>query len=318
VNENINRGRTLASTSALCRCNQEIFDPAPSLKNYRFGKAQEFNWHDRNGLVWRGGLILPTDYKPGRRYPLIVQTHGFNAPEFLLDGPSGITTAFAAQTFANAGFVVLQISDNPKAFTLDGREGGLVAEGYRSAIGQAVALGYADSKRVGLIAFSHTGYDAIQLIATYPKLLAAVDISDALQPGYLQDLIMTNYPADVRDQLISLNGAATGTPSYGKWFERSPLYRIAHFTGATRIEAIGRLSLVAMWETYAVLRNAGRVVDLVYFPWGEHVLQKPSERMGSQDGNVDWFRFWLQGYEDPDPKKRPQYQRWQAMRGQKL
>jgi hypothetical protein len=34
------------------------------------------------------------------------------------------------------------------------------------------------------------------------------------------------------------------------------------------------------------------------------------ERLESQQGDVDWFRFWLQGYVDPDPSKRGQYRRW--------
>ncbi len=29
---------------------------------------------------------------------------------------------------------------------------------------------------------------------------------------------------------------------------------------------------------------------------------------------VDWFRFWLQGYEDPDPAKAEQYKRWRELR----
>jgi hypothetical protein len=36
--------------------------------------------------------------------------------------------------------------------------------------------------------------------------------------------------------------------------------------------------------------------------------------MGSQDGNVDWFRFWLQDYEDQNPAKQEQYRRWRALR----
>jgi len=49
---------------------------------------------------------------------------------------------------------------------------------------------------------------------------------------------------------------------------------------------------------------------------GLHVLQKPWERMISQEGSVDWFAFWLQGYEDPDPAKREQYARWHQLRRQ--
>ena len=45
----------------------------------------------------------------------------------------------------------------------------------------------------------------------------------------------------------------------------------------------------------------------------EHVLSNPRARATSQ-GLVDWFRFWLQGYEAPDPFKRDQYKRWEHMR----
>lgn len=30
--------------------------------------------------------------------------------------------------------------------------------------------------------------------------------------------------------------------------------------------------------------------------------------------NVDWFRFWLQDYEDPDPTKAEQYACWHELR----
>jgi hypothetical protein len=36
--------------------------------------------------------------------------------------------------------------------------------------------------------------------------------------------------------------------------------------------------------------------------------------MASQGGTVDWFRFWLQGEEDPDPAKAEQYARWRELR----
>jgi hypothetical protein len=36
--------------------------------------------------------------------------------------------------------------------------------------------------------------------------------------------------------------------------------------------------------------------------------------MVSQQGNVDWFTFWLKNEEDPDPAKREQYIRWHQFR----
>jgi len=37
----------------------------------------------------------------------------------------------------------------------------------------------------------------------------------------------------------------------------------------------------------------------------------------SQGGNVDWFRFWLQDYEDPDVNKKAQYEHWRELRDRK-
>jgi hypothetical protein len=55
-------------------------------------------------------------------------------------------------------------------------------------------------------------------------------------------------------------------------------------------------------------------VDLIVFTEGQHVLTNPAERIISQGGTVDWFRFWLKDEEDPDPAKAEQYKRWRELR----
>jgi hypothetical protein len=47
---------------------------------------------------------------------------------------------------------------------------------------------------------------------------------------------------------------------------------------------------------------------------GTHALSNPAQRMVSQGGSVDWFRFWLQDYEDPAAAKAEQYKRWRELR----
>src|SRR5205807_9922760 len=76
----------------------------------------------------------------------------------------------------------------------------------------------------------------------------------------------------------------------------------------------GSWSLLAMWEPYAGLRYLKKPVDLIMLNTDEHVLTNPAVRMASQGGSVDWFRFWLQDYEDPDPAKAEQYVRWRELR----
>jgi len=69
-----------------------------------------------------------------------------------------------------------------------------------------------------------------------------------------------------------------------------------------------------MWEPYAGLRYLQKPVDLLMLNTDEHLLTNPAIRMASQGGAVDWFRFWLQDYEDTDPVKVEQYKRWRELR----
>jgi hypothetical protein len=291
-----------------------LFDPNPQADQLNFGVARAIQWQDENGTKWTGGLLLPPAYVAGRKYPLVVQTHGFSAAKFLLDGPNdeqGGGTAFAAQALANAGFVVLQIEDNPQAITRDEHEGPATAAGFRAGIAQLIADGLVDALNIGLIAFSRTGWPALHLMARDPDMFAAVTMADTLSIGYSS---FSYYSADssATAQLAKLVGSKPAAASIGEWFSNNPLYASSRSKAAIRLEAM--VTGLGMWELYGLLRQANRPVDFILYPDGSHVLQKPEERLASQGGSVDWFRFWLQRYEDPDPSKQEQYGRWRKLR----
>jgi len=70
------------------------------------------------------------------------------------------------------------------------------------------------------------------------------------------------------------------------------------------------------WEQYAALRYLQKPVDLILLQEGTHVMTNPTQRLAAETTNVDWFRFWLKGEEDPDPAKVEQYKRWHELRKQ--
>ena len=72
--------------------------------------------------------------------------------------------------------------------------------------------------------------------------------------------------------------------------------------------------MLELWEWFSGLWRLGKAVDFIYLPDAPHLIVKPWERIVTQQGLVDWFRFWLQDYEDPDPAKAEQYARWRELR----
>ena len=77
---------------------------------------------------------------------------------------------------------------------------------------------------------------------------------------------------------------------------------------ASDSEYIANLSLITS------LQQLQRPVDLFVYPDELHVKNWPSHRYKIYERNLDWYRFWLKGEEDPAPCKSAQYKYWRQFR----
>jgi len=311
IQQDIQTPPALWATDSQTHVTRKLWDPNPQLAKMNLGTASIFHWKDASGHAWSAGLIKPPHYIPGKRYPLVIQTHGFDPNEFLTDG--SFTTAFAARPLASAGIVVLQMTTN-HAHLVSSQEAPDQLRGFESAIAQLDAAGLIDPKRVGIIGFSRTCYYVESALIEYPKLFAAASITDGVDQSYMQYLLFGESNEDLRNE----GDAIYGTPPFGDglpaWTKAAPGFNLYRVQAPLLIASIGPGSILGEWEIYASLRMQKKPVDLMYIPDGQHILQKPLERLASQQSNVDWFRFWLQGYEDPNPLKKAQYTRWRSLR----
>jgi hypothetical protein len=290
-----------------------LLDLNPEFHNLRFGNVEEVKWAGGGGKEFGGGLYLPPQYVRGKRYPLVIQTHGFDSHGFWIDGP--FTTAFAAQPLAGKEIVVLQVPDSHDSMQTP-EEAPLMMETYERAIDYLDARGIIDRTRVGIIGFSRTCLYVKYTLTHSRYHFAAASVADGVDGGYFQYVAGRNNPvvAALSEQLM---GALPFGDGLSLWQQRSPGFLLDKVDAPVRIEAHGRYDTGALqgeWEWYSGLARLGKPVELIYLPDGAHVLEKPWERMVSQQGNVDWFCFWLKGEEDPDPAKAEQYARWRELR----
>jgi dipeptidyl aminopeptidase/acylaminoacyl peptidase len=290
-----------------------IWDPNPQLNNTELGEASVYKWKDKEGQERKGGLYKPSNYKFGRRYPLVIQTHGFNESLFL---PSGLfTTAFAARALAAQGIVVLQVGvvGNCPDTSLD--EGPCNTSGYETVVNQLVSDGLVDPNEIGIIGFSRTCFHVMEALTSGALHFKAASITDGVMATYLQYMLAEGL---TNDALARSFDPMIGAKPFGEglqvWLKRSPGFNLVKVTAPLLVVGEGPASLLFMWEPYAGLHYLHKPVDLIMLNTDEHVLTNPAVRLASQGGSVDWFRFWLQGYEDPDPAKADQYMRWRALR----
>jgi dipeptidyl aminopeptidase/acylaminoacyl peptidase len=310
VKESLNTPPALWAEDMAAGTSRQIWDPNPQFSHLLFGEAAEYRWKDKSDYEWTGALVKPVGFTPGKKYPFVLQMYSYHRGEFLTDGTS--PTAFAARQLASAGFVVLQIPKRPD--TLSDADPQDALEGYRSAIAALSKDGLIDPKRGGVVGFSWTYWYATSAIVRDPSLFAAASVADGLDNSYLQYLLTANNGYGIRQQMEKVYGSAPIGKGLTLWLEKAPDFHFDQIQTPVRIEAIDPWSLLGAWDLYASLRLQEKPVDLIYFPKGTHIHQRPMERLESQQGDVDWFRFWLQGYEDPDPSKQGQYRRWAVMK----
>jgi hypothetical protein len=286
------------------------------LSGIRLGEVSVLHWKDKGGREWTGGLVKPPDYVPGHRYPLVIQTHGFNQHEFMTVG--AFTTAFAARPIAATGMMVVQVEDRSDLLNAP-EEAALNVEGFLALVDNLANAGLVDPQRVGLVGFSRTGYHTLEALTKTPKRFAAATIADSDFLGYWQRLVGVDLePGDsLRREGIAIYGSQPFGNGLKTWIERAPAFNLDKVLAPLRIEVHDLNSLVFDWELYAGLRLQGKPVDMIQLLDADHVLVKPLERLASEQGDLDWFDFWLNGHEDPDPAKAEQYKRWRLLREEK-
>jgi len=309
VKEDLNQPPVLVASNK--ETSRMIWDPSPQLKGFDLGEVSLYRWKVKDGREIEGDLYKPANYKPGQRYPLVIQTHGNYADRFRTSGE--FTTGFAAQELAAVGIAVLQVAENCVIGGLTPNEGPCAVSVYESAVNQLASEGLVDPEKVGIIGFSRTCFYVVETLTMKSTLrLKAASVTDGILVDYFQALLRPS-PGN--------SEALIGGPPFGEglklWLERSPSFNLHKVIAPVLVmSAMGgeQNGALGMWGLYAGLYSQKKPVDYILLKTNEHAITNPAERMASQGTNVDWFRFWLTEKEDPDPAKAEQYKRWNGLR----
>jgi len=311
VVQSLNEAPELRATDVISGRSKVVTDLNPQFRGLEMGQAEAFHWTDANGRPWMGGLLKPIGYEPGKRYPLVIQTHGFDPTKFLIDGPFGSPSGYAARALINRGIMVLQAQDAPPPYGVPEEPVNQV-KGFESAVATLARAGLIDPERVGLHGFSRTGLAVQHALVFSTMKIAAASVADANSVGMLNYLLSFGggYPAMMDTEWI------VGAPLWGdenaqRWQERDPIFHLDRVRAPLLIHAY----MAPGWfDAYAILRRHRRPVEYWAYPDSAHNPVKPWHRRTTQGLTVDWYDFWLNGHEDPDPAKADQYERWRELR----
>ena len=269
---------------------RRLTDFNPQTKSWLFGRISEVVWkNSKDGLVRRGVLILPPDYKEGNLYPLVINAH---------PGDTAWWTGFHAsrwwdwgQLLASHGYVVFL--PNTRGVTGEGGAlhatidhwGEMAFQDLMDGVDHLIAQKIADPNRLGIGGWSNGGFMTEYAITRTTRFKAAVALA-----GHADffSLYGTSYLRD------GLRRTSQHSPYYNReWYDaHSPIALIKNCRTPTLLlhgESDPGVPVGQAYEFYTGLKDAGVEAELVVYPREHHSIQEYSHRIDMQKRVLSWF-----------------------------
>lgn len=284
---------------------QLLFDPNPSLRMDMAATmpVKTIHWRGVHGHLFTG-QFFSARRKGGPPTPLFVTY--YRCLGFLRGGFGG---DWPLATLASDGISTLCINHAPLRYNAAKRYGqGLSA--VKTAIDMLSSKGEIDRTKVGMGGLSF-GTEITMWTAFNSDLLAAASITSAMwSRSMFQDGSIQGDEFFKTMRKVWQLGPLEQTP---KQWKRIGLEFNLDKIRAPVLMQMPEQEYVWMLDSAVPLMREHKA-DLYVFPNAPHFKYQPKQLLAANQRNLDWFRFWLQGYEDADPAKADQYQLWRAMR----
>ena len=258
-----------------------------------WGKSLSINWTNE-GFHVQGWLLLPVNYDPAKKYPLIVEVHG--GPASAVVARWGAGGSLSPSAFSALGYFVLQ--PNPRgsfgqgeAFTQANRKdfGYGDLRDILAGVDTVEARFPIDPNRIGITGWSYGGFMTMFAVTQTKRFKAAVagaGISDWL----------SYYGENSIDQWMIPYFGASVYDDPQVYARSAPINFIHHSSTPTLVvvgDRDGECPTPQSYEFWHALRSMHVPTQLVVYPNEGHGFVDPAHRRDVMNRAVEWFARYL-------------------------
>jgi dipeptidyl aminopeptidase/acylaminoacyl peptidase len=243
----------------------------PQVTRLALGATRLLQWSGPRGTVLRGALLMPGNYEPGRRFPLVVKVYGgsmlsWRINRFGLD--AGIDNLHLLST---RGYGVLL----PDAPLRDGTPLEDLAAAVLPGIDSAVAMGLADPARLAVMGHSYGGYSALALLVQTERFKAGISSGGFSNLFTQYGLLREDGSAIGVGMLERAQGRMGGHPweLRDRYIANSPYFFLDRVSAPVLLlhgAADRTVPVAAADETFVALRRLGKTVEYARYEGEEH------------------------------------------------
>lgn len=267
-------------------------------REFELPRQERMSWSGEDGVTIEGLLHYPLGYQEGRRYPLVVQTHGGPASS---DKFGFSSWGDYVQVLAAKGYMVLQPNYRGSTGYGDPFLRDMVGHYFRNAhldvmagVDHLIARGLADGDRMAKMGWSAGGHMTNKIITYTDRFRAASSGAGAV------NWISMYAQSDVRTYRTPWFG---GTPwqrdaPIDAYWDHSPLKDVWKVTTPTLVlvgEEDPRVPMPQSVELYRALKANGVPTKLYVAPREPHGWQELRHRLFKMNVELDWFERHVMG-----------------------
>jgi dipeptidyl aminopeptidase/acylaminoacyl peptidase len=269
---------------------QRILAEHDGARAFNLARAEPITWKGADGWEIEGVLTYPVEYRPGTRYPTILQVHG---------GPHGRYSATfnsSAQIWAARGYAVLQ--GNPRgssgrtfAFSNANTNdwGGKDFVDLMNGVDQVIALGVADPDRLAVMGGSYGGFMTFWTVTQTQRFKAAIGHAG------ISDWYSFFGQTDIPNLLeFGFGGMPVQSKeTYERWSPIEYADKVTTPLLITHGENDQRVPIPQADQYYRQLKKLGRTVEFLRYPREGHGIQEPAHRLHLDAEQERWFATYV-------------------------
>lgn len=267
---------------------RRLTDLNPQTRSWRLGAVKAVSWRNsKDGMLRRGVLITPPDFKAGRPYPTIVEGHPGDTPWWM--GWHATPWAWG-QLLASRGFVVFLPNyrgvsgEGWKMHATIGDWGGIALQDLIDGVDALVAQGIADPDRLGIGGWSNGGFMTEWAITHTTRFKAAV-----AQSGHSDFFSLYGTSYNRASLRVSFGDPYTNRDVYDA---HSPITFIRNCRTPTLILHGANDSGVPVgqgYEFFIGLKAMGVETEMVVYPREGHSIRERGHQEDLQNRILAWF-----------------------------
>jgi dipeptidyl aminopeptidase/acylaminoacyl peptidase len=270
----------------------------PTFKNHPIAKTEVIHWKGGNDDEVEGLLYYPDDYQPGKKYPLIVATHG---------GPAGAdhdawseSWAYSNNLLTQRGAFILKTNYHGSSdYGLKWVESICCGKYYtleipdiEKGVDSLITKGLVDPDKIGALGWSNGSILSIELTVTDPDRYKAAAVG-AGDVEWISDWANVDF------------GEAFDHYYFGKapfqdpqlYIKESPLFKMDRVKTPTLIfhgTNDRNVPTDQSWEYYRTLYWLNKVpVKFILFPGEPHGPRKLTHQLRKVNEEMAWFDEYL-------------------------